>query len=122
MTSTPLEKTNFRRLIEHVDQVKVAAVLVARLPEPSGEARTALALLDHLDRDTISGVISGVDEAAVAQIRGWDKSVVDALIKVRGDRPLLANLNTTVDEMLGEDGVARSKALTLKPKKRLFGQ
>lgn len=89
-----LEKTKFRRLIEHVDQVKVAAVLVARLPEPSGEARTALALLDHLDRDTISGVVSGVHEAAVSQIRGWDESVVDALIKVRGDRPLSANLNT----------------------------
>lgn len=117
-----LDKANFRRLIEHVDQMKVAAVLVARLPEPSGEARTALGLLNHLDRDTINGVISDVDEAAAAQIRGWDESVVDALIKVRGDRPLSADLNTIVDEMLGEDGAARSKALTLKPKKRLFGQ
>ena len=54
------------------------------------------------------------------QIRGWDESVVDALIKVRGDRPLSANLNTIVDEMLGEDGAARSKALILTPKKAFF--
>lgn len=117
-----LDKTNFRRLIEHVDQVKVAAVLIARLPEPSGEARTALDLLDHLDRDTISGVISDIDEAAAAQIRGWDESVVDALIKVRGDRPLSANLDTIVVEMLGEDGTARSKALIVKPKKGFFNR
>ena len=115
-----LDKANFRRLIEHVDQVKVAAVLVARLPEPSGEARTALELLDHLDPDTIGGVISDIDEAAAAQIRAWDESVVGELVKVRGDRSLSANLDAVVDEMLGEDGSARSKALILKPKKGLL--
>lgn len=112
-----VDKTNFRRLIEHVDQAEVAAVLASRLVESSGEARTALELLGHLDSNTVGGVISEIDEAAAAQLRAWDESVVDELVKVRGDRPLAASLDAAVDEMLGEDGAARSKVLKLKPKK-----
>lgn len=117
-----LDRASFHSLIEHVDQVKVATVLVGRLSEPSGEARTVLDLLDHLDRDTISSVISNIDEAAVAKIRSWDESVVYALAKVRDDRPLSANLETVLDELLREDGTDRSKALILKPKKGLFNR
>ena len=112
-----VDMTSFLRLIEHVDQAEVATVLASRLVEPSGEARTALELLGHLDTNTVGGVISEIDEAAAAQLRAWDESVVDELVKVRGDRPLAASLDAAVDEMLGEDGAARSKALKLKPKK-----
>jgi hypothetical protein len=115
-----VDKTNFHRLIGHVDNAEVAAVLVGRLAEPSGEARTALELLGHIDSDTVGGAISEIDEAAAAQLRAWDESVVDELVKVRGGRPLSASLNAVVDQMLGEDGTARSKALKLKPKKGPF--
>lgn len=112
-----LDKTNFRRLIEQVDEGEVAGVLVARLSEPSGEARTALELLNHLDPNTVGGVISDIDEVSTAQLSAWDESVIGELVKVRGRRPLSASLNVLVDEMLGQDGAARSKALILKPKK-----
>jgi KAP family P-loop domain len=115
-----VNETNFRRLIQHVDQAKVAAILVNRLPEPSGEARTALQLLGHLDSDSIDQVMSEIDEAAAAQLRAWDESVIEDLVKSRDDRPLSASLDAVVDEMLGEDGTARSKALKLKPKTGLF--
>src|SRR3546814_872893 len=115
-----VDKTNFRRLIGHVAQAEVAAVLVGRLSEPSGEARTALELLGYLDSDTVGGAISEIDEAAAAQLGAWDESVVDDLVEVRGQRPLSATLDAVVDEMLGEVGTARSKALKLKPKKGLL--
>lgn len=115
-----VDRRNFLRLIEHVDRAEVAAVLASRLVEPSGEARTALELLNHLGSNTVGGVISEIDEAAAAQLRAWDESVVDELVKVRGGRPLAASLNAAVEQMLGEDGADRSKALKLKPKKGFF--
>lgn len=116
----PVHKADFRRLIQYIDQAEITDVLVGRLPEPSGEARTALELLGHLDSDSIDQAISGIDEAAAAQLRAWDESVVDELVKIRADRPLTASLEAMVDEMLGEDGTARSNALKLKPKTGLF--
>lgn len=112
-----LDKTTFSRLTEHVDQAAVAAVLAGRLNEPSGEARTALHHLGHLESATLSGVMSEIDGAAAGQLRAWDESVVRELARTRGGHPLATSLDVVVNEMLGDDGPARSKALLLKPRR-----
>src|SRR3546814_17884821 len=66
-----VDKTNFRCLIGHVAQAEVAAVLVGRLSEPSGAARTALELLGYLASGTVGGAISVIDEAHAAKIVTW---------------------------------------------------
>src|SRR3546814_12046592 len=66
-----VDTTNFRRLTGHVAQAEVAAVLVVRLSEPSGEPRTAPEMLGSPDPATVVAATPEISHAAAAQQRAW---------------------------------------------------